>query len=87
MYKSQLKTFVCAAQAGSFSKAARTLSISTAAVLKQIDSLEKEWQVPLFRRTHSGIQLTRQGEQLFSDARSVIEYADAAINRAKGMAP
>ena len=84
MYKQQLKAFVCAAETGSFSKTAKMLSISAAAVVKQIKSLEEEWQIPLFWRTHTGIVLTPEGEQLYPDAKYIIQYSEAALSRVKG---
>lgn len=84
MYKPQLKTFVCAAQTGSFSKAAKMQSISAAAVLKQINMLEEEWKVTLFWRTHTGLLLTPEGRQLLQDAKYIMEYADSALSRVHG---
>ena len=42
MYNPQLDTFICVVEAGSFSKAADKLYISPPAVIKQINSLEKQ---------------------------------------------
>lgn len=41
MYNSQLTTFVQVADSGSFNKAAEALYISSTAVIKQINALEK----------------------------------------------
>ena len=46
MYSHQLDTFIRAADAGSFSKAAEKLFISSTAVMKQIDHLEASLGVP-----------------------------------------
>ena len=43
MYNHQLDTFIQAADAGSFSKAAETLFITSTAVMKQINLLEGVW--------------------------------------------
>lgn len=55
MYNTQLETFICVVEAGSFSKAADKLFISPPAVIKQINSLEASLGVQLFSRTHRGL--------------------------------
>lgn len=68
MYNPQLETFICAADEGSFSKAAEKMYISAPAVIKQINSLEGSLGLQLFDRTHRGLSLTSAGESLYSDA-------------------
>ena len=55
MYNSQLTTFVQVADSGSFNKAAEALYISSTAVIKQINALEKHLDLTLFSRTNHGI--------------------------------
>ena len=52
MYNPQLETFIRAADAGSFSKAAEESYITPTAVIKQINLLEASLDVKLFERTH-----------------------------------
>lgn len=47
MYNSELDTFLAVAEAGSFSKAAKKLYISTPAVVQQMNLLEKRLNVQL----------------------------------------
>ena len=54
MYNSQLTTFVQVADSGSFNKAAEALYISSTAVIKQINALEKHLDLTLFSRTNHG---------------------------------
>lgn len=61
MYNSQLTTFVQVADSGSFNKAAEALYISSTAVIKQINALEKHLDLTLFSRTNHGIALTESG--------------------------
>lgn len=83
MYNPQLETFIRAADAGSFNKAAEESHITPTAVIKQINSLEADLGVELFTRTHRGLVLTRAGESLYKDAKYMVEYSRKAVARAK----
>ncbi len=83
MYNPQLETFLRAADAGSFNKAAEESYITPAAVIKQINALEKEIGVKLFVRTHRGITLTPAGKSFYQDSRYIIGYCKDSIVRAK----
>ena len=83
MYNHQLDTFIRAADAGSFSKAAEDLFISSTAVMKQINLLENALEVQLFHRTPRGLTLTDAGKSYYQDARFMIQYAKDARTRAK----
>lgn len=54
LYNPRLDVFINVANAGSFTKAAKEEYITPAAVMKQINLLEKELGVQLFERTPSG---------------------------------
>lgn len=75
MYNPQLETFIRAADAGSFNKAAEESHITPTAMIKQINSLEADLDVELFTRTHRGLVLTRAVESLYKDAKYMIEYS------------
>lgn len=83
MYHHQLDTFLQAADAGSFSKAAEALFISATAVMKQIDRLERDLDVRLFSRTHRGLALTDAGRSYYQDAKYMLQYAKDARVRAQ----
>lgn len=83
MYNPQLETFIKVADAGSFSKAAGEMYITTTAVIKQINLLETNLDVQLFIRTHRGLTLTNAGKSLYRDAKYIIQYARESVNRAK----
>ena len=78
-----LKTFICVTEAGSFNKAADKLYLSPTSVIKQINQLETELEVPLFERTHRGLSLTAAGTSLYSDAKYIIDFCRDAIERAQ----
>lgn len=52
MYNSELDTFLAVAEAGSFSKAAKKLYISTPAVVQQMNLLEKRLNVQILFHIH-----------------------------------
>lgn len=83
MYNPQLETFLHAADAGSFSKAAEELFITPTAVIKQINLLEANLDVSLFQRTHRGLVLTKAGVSLYKDAKYIIQYCKDSVSRAK----
>lgn len=83
MFNPQLETFVTVAEAGSFNKAAEALYISSPAVIKQINALEKSLDLQLFERTHRGLMLTAAGRSLLQDATYIIQYCKDSVTRAK----
>lgn len=83
MYNPQLETFLHAADAGSFNKAAEESFITPTAVIKQINLLEASLGVKLFERTHRGLILTKAGVSLYQDAKYIIRYCKDSVTRAK----
>ncbi|WP_336770848.1 LysR family transcriptional regulator [Paenibacillus sp. MMO-58] len=77
----QLKTFVQVAQSGSFSKAAEQLFISSTAVMKQMNLLEKQAGIPLFNRTNHGVRLTEAGAAFIKDAEFMLQYYQESLIR------
>lgn len=85
MYNPQLETFLRAADAGSFNKAAEQLFITPTAVIKQMNLLEEKLGVKLFERTHRGLRLTKAGISLYQDAKYIIQYCRDSVVRAKNV--
>lgn len=83
MYNYLLDTFICVAESGSFSRAAERLFMSPTAVMKQINSLEKQLGVQLFERNTSGIKMTSAGNVILRDARFLISFSKKSIAEAK----
>ncbi|MDO8209727.1 LysR family transcriptional regulator [Conexibacter sp. CPCC 206217] len=73
-------TFVVAADAGQFQKAAAVLSITQQAVSKRISMLEKELDVRLFTRTARGAQLTIDGQAFLPHARELVRVQRRAAD-------
>ena len=76
----KLRVFHAVAEAGSFTHAGDTLSLSQSAVSRQISALEEALQVPLFHRHARGLILTEQGKSLNRTVREV--FAKLAITEA-----
>lgn len=79
----RLKTFVAAAETGSFAQAAERVFVSSTAVMKQINQLEDAVGVALFRRSHQGLTLTPAGESFLADVRQLQKDAQSAVTRAR----
>ncbi|WP_421931123.1 LysR family transcriptional regulator [Phenylobacterium sp.] len=75
-----IKTFVAAAQAGSFGAAARRLRTSQPTITRRIDDLETRLGVRLFDRGLRGVSLTRAGERIYDRALSM-QRASVDIER------
>ena len=67
-------TFRTVAHEQSFSRAARSLSLSQPSVSNQVASLERELGIRLLKREPGGLTLTREGEIL-------LEHADVIADR------
>ena len=63
---------ICAAEAGSFSKAARLLQIDPSAISHAVASLEKSIGVRIFNRTTRQLQLTEEGNEIVKHARQML---------------
>ena len=82
----QLRTFIAAADEGSFSAAGRRLRRAQSVVSQTLANLEGQLGVKLFdRRGHLPV-LTEQGHALLSNARSVAGNVDLLKARARSLA-
>ncbi len=77
----EISTFLQVAQYQSFSKAARHLGYSQAAVTIQIKQLEQELGVHLFDRIGKQISLTHQGQVFYQYAVSIRNDLEQAKKR------
>ncbi len=82
----QLRTFIAAADAGSFSAAGRRLHRAQSAVSQTLANLEAGLGFSLFDRTGRYPVLTEAGRALLADARAVAGGMDLFKARAKGLA-
>lgn len=69
----QLRQLVVLARSGSFAAAARRLSLTEPALLRNVQALERELDLRLFHRRHGGIALTSAGEIVVGRAERVVD--------------
>ena len=72
MDSKKLEILVTAADLGSFTKASEVVGYTQSGLTHMMDALEKEIGFPLLQRSHSGIQLTDQGQQLMPAIREFL---------------
>jgi len=74
-----LRAFEAAARHGSFTLAARELSVTQGAVSQQVRRLEEELGYALFRRVSRKVVLTDEGERLAASTTSALETIAHAL--------
>jgi DNA-binding transcriptional LysR family regulator len=82
----QLRTFIAAADEGSFSAAGRKLKRAQSVVSQTLANLEAQLGVQLFDRSSRRPRLTEQGRALLVEAREVSGSMDSFKARAQGLA-
>ena len=81
----QLRTFIAAADEGSFSAGGRRLRRAQSVVSQTLANLEAQLGVKLFDRSSRQPVLTSQGMALLAEARAVVSRMDDFKARAKGL--
>ncbi|MBC6463121.1 LysR family transcriptional regulator [Actinomadura sp. HBU206391] len=72
----QITALVAIADTGSFTNAARALSVGQSAISHAIAGLEAELGVPLMWRDRGGVQFTDAGRRVLDHARSIVVELD-----------
>src|ERR1700730_5240044 len=78
-----LRYFVAVAEALSFRKAARRLSVSAAALSQQVADLENELGLKLLNRNSRRVELTEVGRVFLGGARRTLVSAQEAVSQAQ----
>jgi DNA-binding transcriptional LysR family regulator len=79
-----IEVFVRVVQTRSFTRAARTLSLSKATVSNHVSALERHLGAPLLTRTTRSVNLTEAGAAFYARCRSIlleVETAEAEVSR------
>ncbi|WP_288639661.1 LysR family transcriptional regulator [uncultured Lentilactobacillus sp.] len=76
METNNLQTFISVVRSGSFTKTAEQNFISSTAVMKQINRLEKEIDTKLFNRASTGVTLTASGKIFLKYAEKVTQLTN-----------
>jgi DNA-binding transcriptional LysR family regulator len=79
----QLNYFVAVAEARNLGKAAERLHLSQPPLTRQIQQLEAELGVQLFKRMPRGMELTSAGQELLTHARNIQSMVSLAAERAR----
>lgn len=79
-----LKILLAVGRSGSFSQAARELSLDHSSVSRRMRDLERKLGVSLFERQADGFRLTTAGNELYRASLRMAEEADAAERRVSG---
>ncbi len=76
----ELRTFLLAAQSGSFTKTAAQLGVSRSAISQSVSQLEQQLGVRLFQRTTRHISTTDVGQRLFEQLSPLFDQIDFALS-------
>jgi LysR family transcriptional regulator, glycine cleavage system transcriptional activator len=79
-----LEAFVQVARLGSVKAAAEALALSSPALSRRIQALERHVGHPLFERRHQAIRLNDAGERLLADIAPGLDLISEAMERATG---
>ncbi|MGA9581549.1 MAG: LysR substrate-binding domain-containing protein [Allosphingosinicella sp.] len=81
-----IEAFVQVARLGSIKAAAEALSLSSPALSRRIQSLERFTGHPLFERRHQAVHLNPDGERLMAEIGPAMDALALAMERATGSA-
>jgi LysR family glycine cleavage system transcriptional activator len=79
-----VEAFVQTARLGSIKAAAESLSLSSPALSRRVQALERHIGRPLFDRRHQAVLLNPDGEQLLAEIGPALEELGHAMERAAG---
>lgn len=81
----KLKTFVHLANTLNFSETAADLYMSQSSVSKQIKSLEKELEQPLFIRNNREVIISKFGKSILDEASKIVDLDEKIVTKATRM--
>lgn len=79
-----IEAFVQTARLGSVKAAAEALALSSPALTRRIQALERHVGRPLFERRHQAVHLNADGEQLLAEIGPAVDDLALAMERATG---
>ena len=72
MTLTQLKYMIAVAETGNFTSASKKVFVTQPSLSMQIQKLEDELGVQIFNRTKKPVMLTKVGEEILKQAKSII---------------
>lgn len=85
MLYTQLRAFHTVAREGSFTAAARALSVSQPTLTTQVRALERAYDVELFHRRGRGVELTGTGREFFAITQRLMSSEQEAVDFLKAV--
>lgn len=82
----QLRHFLAVSEEGSITGAAKKLRLTQPALSRQIKALEEELDAALLERGAHSVALTPAGEVLAAEARKLVRFADAMVEKVRATA-
>ena len=83
----QLRYFATVARELNFTRAAAKLHVAQPALSRQVKQLEDELGVALLVRNNRNVALTARGQTFLTEAESILEQSERAMQRARGAQP
>lgn len=74
----QLRTFICVADVGGFSRAGERLFLAQSTVSWQVQQLERQIGAPLLHRNPTGVSLTEKGMAFYLKVQRIVSANDEA---------
>jgi LysR family transcriptional regulator, benzoate and cis,cis-muconate-responsive activator of ben and cat genes len=81
-----LRYFLAVGEVLNFTKAAARLRVAQPALSRQIQDLEDEIGVDLFRRSPRGVMLTAEGKLFLEEVRELLKHATESVERVRALA-
>ena len=81
-----VEAFVATARLGSVKAAAESLALSSPALSRRVQAMERHVGRPLFERRHQAVLLNPDGEQLLAEIAPALDELGQAMERASGHA-
>lgn len=81
----QLRAFVAVVEEGSFTLAARRISVTQSAVSHSLRTLEDQLACRLLDRTGKRVSVTAEGELLLRRCRTIFSEIDQAVRDLEGL--
>lgn len=86
MYDRHLEGFIAAVEYGSFAQAAEAMFITSNALVKQVNILERDLGVTLLERTNRGVVPTEAGRLIYTRAKELIAETNVIVRNAQQLA-
>jgi DNA-binding transcriptional LysR family regulator len=80
-----IEVFLTVAKSGSLSQAARILNRSQPTIGRRIEAIENILHITLFQRTPYGYAITEMGQQLLTEAQTLVDNIESFKNKARSL--